>query len=321
VDGSATLFATGGASSKPVVFKVDPSTLSGVCDVMGANGMTVIYTAPGTCVIDANQAGNSTYAAATQVTGSITVIADSYTVTFKANGGSGAMAPQTDSAPTTLTTNSFTRTAYIFTGWNTAANDTGTAYTNDAMYPFTASVTLFAQWVRQTSQTITFGTLANATLAQASVTVSADASSGLTVTFTTATSVVCIAGGTNGATITLLEAGKCIVQANQAGNATYSPARAVSRGFTVSEASQTITFATLAKTTFAQSSVTVSASASSGLAVTFTTTTSVVCIAGGTNGATITLLEAGKCIVQANQAGNATYSPARAVSRSFTVTQ
>jgi len=65
--------------------------------------------------------------------------------------------------------------------------------------------------------------------------------------------------------------------------------------------------------------VIVSATASSGLTVTFTTTTPAVCTSGGTNGATITLLETGKCIVQANQAGNATYSSARAVSRSFTV--
>jgi parallel beta-helix repeat protein len=170
VGGSATLSATGGASGNPVVFTVDPSTLSGVCNVTGTNGTTLHYTGAGTCVIDANQAGNTTYAAAATVTGSTSV-------------------------------------------------RTGSK-----------------------SQTITFGTLANKTLVQSPVTVSATASSRLAVTFITTTPTVCTTGGTNGAKITLLKVGTCTVQANQGGNATYSAAKSVNRSFTVSKASQTITF-------------------------------------------------------------------------------
>ena len=55
VGGSATLSATGGASGNPVVFSVDASSGAGVCNVSGANGTTVNYTANGSCVIDANQ--------------------------------------------------------------------------------------------------------------------------------------------------------------------------------------------------------------------------------------------------------------------------
>jgi peptidoglycan/xylan/chitin deacetylase (PgdA/CDA1 family) len=175
--------------------------------------------------------------------------------------------------------------------------------------------------VSQVAQTITFGTLANKTMAQSPVTVSATASSALPVTFTTSTSAVCTAGGTNGTTITLVSAGTCTVVANQAGNSTYAPAPAVSNSFTVSQVAQTITFAALANKTAAQSPVTVSASASSALPVTFTTSTATVCTAGGTNGTAITLLSAGTCTVVANQAGNTTYGPAPAVSQSFTVSQ
>ena len=60
VGGTATLTATGGASGNPVVFTVDPSTTAGVCNVTGANGATLNYTAAGTCKVDANQAGNAT---------------------------------------------------------------------------------------------------------------------------------------------------------------------------------------------------------------------------------------------------------------------
>ena len=70
---STTLSATGGASGNPVVFSVDSSSGSGVCNVTGTNGTTLHYTAAGTCVVDANQAGNSTYSAAPQVQAKITV--------------------------------------------------------------------------------------------------------------------------------------------------------------------------------------------------------------------------------------------------------
>ena len=50
-----------------------PHQRSGVCSVSGTNGTTVNYAAAGNCVIDANQAGNSTYAAAPQVQQTITV--------------------------------------------------------------------------------------------------------------------------------------------------------------------------------------------------------------------------------------------------------
>jgi hypothetical protein len=68
--GSATLSATGSGSGNPVVFSADPASGPGVCTV---SGTTVTYTAAGKCVIDANQAGTGTYAAAPQVQRTITV--------------------------------------------------------------------------------------------------------------------------------------------------------------------------------------------------------------------------------------------------------
>ena len=63
VGGQATLTATGGASGSPVIFTVDATSTAGACTVSGADGATVTYTSPGTCVIDANQAGGNGYAA------------------------------------------------------------------------------------------------------------------------------------------------------------------------------------------------------------------------------------------------------------------
>ena len=76
VGGSATLTATGGGSGHPVTFSVDASSGAGVCNVTGTNGATVNYTAVGSCVIDANQAGNASYADAPQAQQPINVVSE-----------------------------------------------------------------------------------------------------------------------------------------------------------------------------------------------------------------------------------------------------
>ncbi|MGH9302090.1 MAG: hypothetical protein ACRD0E_09425, partial [Acidimicrobiales bacterium] len=69
--GTATLSATA-TSGLPVSFSVD-ATSTGICSVSGTNGDTVTYAAAGNCVIDSNQPGNGTYAAAPQVSQTVVV--------------------------------------------------------------------------------------------------------------------------------------------------------------------------------------------------------------------------------------------------------
>src|SRR5205814_4372311 len=118
----------------------------------------------------------------------------------------------------------------------------------------------------------------------------------------------------NGAKVAYTAVGNCVIDANQAGNKPYAAAATVTGSIGVFKP-QTITFGPLASKTLAQSPVTVSAKASSGLPVTFTTTTPAVCTSSGANGATIKLVTAGTCTVVASQAGNSTYNPAPPVSR------
>ncbi|OGT13239.1 MAG: hypothetical protein A3F73_07820 [Gallionellales bacterium RIFCSPLOWO2_12_FULL_59_22] len=90
VGGTGTVSATGGASGNPVTFS---STTTGVCTVSGS---TVTGVAAGTCTIAANQAGNANYAAAPQVTQSITVtLAPVNGACGTANGASTSAAPAT----------------------------------------------------------------------------------------------------------------------------------------------------------------------------------------------------------------------------------
>ncbi|MBO4874008.1 MAG: InlB B-repeat-containing protein [Bacteroidales bacterium] len=80
----------------------------------------------------------------------------SYTITFDANGGIGAMNSQSFIAETaqTLASNAFTMTNYAFTGWNTAADGSGTAYADGQSITVSSSMTLYAQWA--IAYTVTF---------------------------------------------------------------------------------------------------------------------------------------------------------------------
>ena len=81
-------------------------------------------------------------------------------------------------------------------------------------------------------------------------------------------------------------------------------------------ASQTITFNNPGTQNFG-TSPTLVATASSGLAVTFSSSTMGVCTI--TNAGTLTTIAAGSCTINANQAGNAAYAAAPQVSQSFSI--
>ena len=85
-----------------------------------------------------------------------------------------------------------------------------------------ANVTvLLGAVVGHTSQTITFGTPGNVSFGVSPFTIGATASSGLAVSFASATPAVCTV---TGATVTIASAGGCSIVASQLGNATYAAA-------------------------------------------------------------------------------------------------
>ena len=71
-----------------------------------------------------------------------------YTVSYNANGGSGAPGSQKKAQDITLklSTTTPTRTGYTFNGWNTNNSGTGTNYAAGANYTANANVTLYAKW-------------------------------------------------------------------------------------------------------------------------------------------------------------------------------
>ncbi len=75
-----------------------------------------------------------------------------WTISYDANGGTGAPAPQTNhwAVPSTLSTVQPTRPGYVFTGWNTEPDGSGIPYPSgytDIFYVWMSDRTLYAQWV------------------------------------------------------------------------------------------------------------------------------------------------------------------------------
>ena len=84
--------------------------------------------------------------------------------------------------------------------------------------------------IKQAAQTIAFGPLSNQVFGAAPFAVSATASSGLPVSFSSLTTGVCTVSGN---TVTLVAVGTCTIQATQGGNTNYAAATSVNQSFQV----------------------------------------------------------------------------------------
>ena len=87
-----------------------------------------------------------------------------------------------------------------------------------------------AQEIAKTTQTITFNSITDKFVGNSSFEITASSTSGLPVTFTSATPSVCTVSGN---TVIIVGPGTAIINANQAGDATYSVAPQVIQSFVV----------------------------------------------------------------------------------------
>jgi hypothetical protein len=314
------------SSGLPVAFS---TTTPSRCTSGGTNGATITLLATGTCTVRADQGGDGNYNPAPPVSQSFT-IGNKTDQTITVGTAAPASAAYAGTFPVAATASSGLAVAITTTGGCSIAGGTVTMTSGT-----TACVVHFNQSgngsynpapeilqsvsAQKINQTITVTTAAPANAAfNSSFPVAATASAGLGVAITTTGG--CSGSGTGSANVTMTSSTTaCVVRYNQAGNGNYNAAPEVLSNVTATKANQTISFGGLANRKLNQSPVTVSATASSGLPVAFTTTTPSVCTSSGTNGATITLVATGTCTVKADQSGNVNYFPAAPVTQSFTV--
>ena len=115
-----------------------------------ANGSGTNYAAGGSYTVNANL---SLFARWT---------ANTYTVTYNANGATGGTAPATQTkthdVALTLAGNSgnLARTGFTFAGWNTAADGSGTDYAVGATFTGNGNLALFAKWTTLATYSVTY---------------------------------------------------------------------------------------------------------------------------------------------------------------------
>ncbi len=310
------LSATGGGSGNPVAFA---STTTSICTV-ASNNVSVLTV--GTCKLTANQAGNSTYSAAPQISANIVVNKGSQTITFAPltdkilGAGTFTLSATSDSGPAVTFTSTTTSVCTVSGSTVTlVAAGTCTIAANQAGNTQYSAAPQVAQsfTVAKKIQTITFAALSDKPFGVAAFSISATSSSGLTVVISSVTTSVCTVSASK---VTVVSTGTCTIAANQAGNGTYSPAQQVTQSFNVTPGAQSITFPMISGKTVGATPYTATATSTSGLTVTITSATAAIC---AVNGKTITFLGAGICTLNANQPGNANYGAAPQVQQLFRI--
>ncbi len=297
------------------------SETADVCTVAGA---TATIVGAGTCTITASQGGNGNYLAANDVQQSFNVAKAPQTIAFDAPADTtfgaspvtlvasvGSGLPIGFASETTDVCTVAGATATIVgagTCTITASQGGNGNYlaANDVQQSFN---------VAKAPQTIAFNKPADTTFGASPMTLNASVGSGLPIGFASATTEVCTVAGD---TATIVGAGTCTITASQGGNDNYMPAADVSQSFAVAKATQTISFPPVADVPLGAPPVALGATASSGLGVSYASTTATICTVSD---AKVSLLAVGVCSLAASQAGNDNYLPARDVTTTFTVKQ
>lgn len=121
-------------------------TFTGWNDAIGGTGTS--YAASGSLTMPASNI--TLYAQWSQIT---------YTISYNANGGSGAPSSQTGASGSaqTISNTAPTWTGYTFGGWNTSAAGTGTSYLAGASTTMpVGGLTLYAKWTAITNYLLTY---------------------------------------------------------------------------------------------------------------------------------------------------------------------
>jgi hypothetical protein len=336
VAGGSTYTVTATASSGLAVALSADGTSAGVCTLSGS---TVSFVGSGTCTIDANQSGNASYQAAPQAQQSFAVGLATQTIAFTSTPPAGALA---GGAGYTV---SATASSGLAVAFSLSASSAGVCTISGASVSFIGggtctinvnqlgngsyqaapqaqqSFTVAGSPPPKSPQTIHFTSTAPAGAVDggSAYNATATASSGLAVVFSAApgSAGICTVIGSS---VSFVGAGTCTIDADQSGNGSFLAAPQVQQSFAIGAAPQTISFTSAppGSAVVGGATYTVTATASSGLAVTFSAAASSAGICT-VSGATVSLAGAGTCTLNANQAGNGSYLAAGQVQQSFAV--
>ncbi|MBO2677142.1 tandem-95 repeat protein [Shewanella algae] len=266
-----TLTATASSGLTPVF----SSGSTGVCTITTTG--TLSFISAGSCSINADQAGDSSYNAAPTVTQSFTVNAvvpgapmsvsavaadASATVSFSAPASTGGAA---------ISSYTVTSSPGGLTASGAGSPLTVIGLSNGTDYSFTVSASNTAGTGPASSPSNTVTPKANQSISfsnpgaqdfGSAPTLTATASSGLTPVFSSSTTGVCTITTTG--TLSFISAGSCSINADQAGDSSYNAAPTVTQSFTVNAVVPGAPMSVSAVAADASATVSFSAPASTG---------------------------------------------------------
>jgi hypothetical protein len=167
---------------------------------------------------------------------------------------------------------------------------------------FEAAVTDLSVPVAKAAQTLVWDGVTDRAFSSEVIPLTGKASSGLGVIY----EVISGPAAVSNDRLTLTGVGAVVMRASQAGDANYEAAPVRQVSFVVSKAAQTFVFGPIGSKTFGDGPVTLSATSSAGLPVTY----SVVSGPGSLAGDQLSLTGAGEVVLKASQAGNELYQAA-----------
>jgi len=324
---SQALTATSSAGNSYPVTLISNST-----DICTISNRAIVVVKSGTCSITASQSGDGTYLAASSVTRLIVISKLDQTITFnQPNAMTVTSGDQGISATSSATGSYPVSFASTTTGFCTIESGpvirvvaAGTcsitaSQAGDDTYTAAASVTRSVV-ISKLAQSITFNQPSAMTMTSPDQTLIGRSNPDISypVFYASANTGICSVGiiGTS-YYVHAVAPGTCSITATQLGDGTYAAAASVVRTFTIGKLAQSITFTTPVAMTVSSGDQVLSATSSAAgpLTVKFTSTTPAVCRI--INGNTLQAVSAGTCSITASQAGNATYSAANNVIKSF----
>jgi hypothetical protein len=301
---TSIMLSTTTSSGLPVSFFT--SETPSVCEPGGNN--TVWLGSAGTCTIEAQQLGDSTYAAAPPVSQTFAVVWKAQAITFgpiaaQKVGGSLTLSASSNSGLWVTFSSNTPSVCTISGNWVSlvTAGTCSTSASQSGGYPYSAAAPVLQTFaVTSKSQTITFNSIQKQMVGD-SLNLLAVSTSGLPISFSSYSASICTVSGN---IASFVSPGTCTIAATQSGDAVNPPAAPVLQTFAVF-ATQTITFNSVPTQT-AGSSLTLNATASSGLPITYNSVGACT-----VSGSMVSLFAVGTCEITASQPGTSLYQAAQ----------
>lgn len=292
--------------------------------VATVSGNTVTIKGAGTTDLVGAQAGDTYYYAAPSATQTLTVNKAVQTITFgafatKTYGDAALTLPATSDKGLTISYSNRNNGVTSINGntltINNAGKDTIIARQTGSSNYLAATQVQQIITVNKANQTIVWSNIPNKTYGDANFTLPATTDKGLTIAYTSSdTNIASVTGNT----VSIKAAGTVNITASQVGTVNYNAANNVTLPLTISKAVQTITFADLPACTFGGAALTLGATSSSGLPITYESSDYNVATPSGN---TLTLGNAGQCYITASIAGNGNYLTGTPVQKLLTISK